>query len=273
MQIQSIYVPERKELVHVDNGSMLINGAWQDPNETSTTQKFTIGSRLRIGERAYRYGYFHNTVAEMSYALVNGNIIPTDGAEVAVSGSPAIGDHTLTVLDTTARAVNYYQGGYCYIYRNGAETATNHDQFRRITASTAGVGVSVTLTLDYPLTCVPSLTIDCYPSPYSRIGTAGHFSSGNEMFVGYAHYPHVAASYGWVQTWGPGHGHYTGGGTEWPGNHGPNDRQVVFSVEGGLRTTKSSGTVVPLASQIAGYLIPCSAADYGSVFVYLTVAE
>jgi hypothetical protein len=270
------YIPERKSLGvftdHILTNGWPITGNWQDPHEVSTDQNFAIGTRLILGDQSFRYGKFHTAVAEMSYALVNGNVIPTDGAEVAILAGSAIGDHTITVLDTTVRAVNYYQGGYVYFYRSGTETATNHDQLRRIIASTAGAGTSVTLTLDYPLTCIPIATCDVYPSQYSRIGTAGHFSSGNEMFVGYASAMHAAGGFGWVQTWGPVNGHYTGGATEWPGNHGPNDRQVIFSVEGGLRTTKSSGTVVPLASQIAGYALPCTAADYGSVFVYLTIA-
>lgn len=261
----------------ISDGELLAGKDFQDPNELSTTQKFSIGTRLVIGERAFRYGFFHTAVGELSYALVNGNIIPDDGAEVAFGGTPAIGDRTLVVLDTGAagdRPVNFYQGGYCFIYRNPAiaQGATNFDQLRRIAASTVGNGVSITLTLDYPLTCVPAATVDVYPSAYSKICTPGHSESGAEMFVGYAHAFHAVSGYGWVQTWGPVNGHYTGGGTEWPGNNPPNDRQVVFSVEGGLRTTKSSGTVVALASQIAGYVIPCTKSTYGSVFCYLQIA-
>jgi hypothetical protein len=276
------YIPKRfstgSKLDHlISDGKMLGGGKWQDPHEVSTVQNFEIGTRLVIGDQAYRYARFHTDVDELTYALVNGNIIPDDGAEVAVGGSPAIGDKTLVVLDTHSasnRPINYYQGGYCLIYRNPAiaQSALNHDQFRKIIASTVGNTVSITLTLDYPLTCVPVATVDCYPSPYSLVCKSGHSESGSEMFVGYAHAFHAAGGFGWVQTWGPGHGHYTGGATEWPGNNGPNDRTVVFSVEGGIRTTKSSGTVVPLASQIAGYVIPCTKSNYGSCFIYLMIA-
>jgi len=262
----------------ISEGGMLEGGKWQNIEEVSTAQNFKIGTKLRIGNRVFHYGKFHTAVGELTYALVNGNIIPTDGAEVSTDGLGVVGSHTLVVLDTGSavnRPVNYYQGGYCLIYRNPAvaQSATNHDQFRQIVASTVGNTVSITLTLDYPLTCIPAATVDCYPSIYSKVCTPGHSSSGNEYFVGYAHAFHAAGGFGWVQTWGPGHGHYTGGATEWPGNHGPNDRTVIFSVEGGLRTTKSSGTVVPLASQIAGDLLPCTAADYGSCFVFLKIAD
>lgn len=277
------YIPKRQSdggfVDHlITDGEMLAGGAWQDPCETSLVQNFDIGTCLRIGDRSFRYSKFKTAVGELTYALVNGNIIPDDGAEVAVGGTPAIGDTTLVVLDTgtTTRPADYYKGGYCLIYRNSAiaQSALNHDQFRKIIGSTAGDGTSITLTLEFPLTCVPVLTVDCYPSPYSKVCTPGsaYGSSGAEMFIGYAHAFHAADGYGWLQTWGPAHGHYTGGSTEWPGNHGPNDRQCVFSVEGGLRTTKSSGTVVPLASQIAGFVIPCTKSDYGSCFFWLTIA-
>ena len=276
------YIPERFStgvvLDHmITDGKMLADGKYQDPNEVSLVQNFDIGARLVIGERAFRYGRFHTAVGELSYAMVNGNVIPTDGAEVAYGGVPAIGDKTLIVLDTGAagvRPVNFYQGGYCFIYRNPAiaQSALNHDQLRRIVASTVGNGTSITLTLDYPLTCVPAATVDVYASAYSLICTPGHSESGAEMFVGYAHAFHAAGGFGWVQTWGPVNGHYTGGATEWPGNNPPNDRQVVFSVEGGLRTIKSSGAVVTLASQIAGFVIPCTKSSYGSVFCYLQIA-
>ena len=273
------YIPDRfssgAEFDHaITDGHQLAGGVWQDPCAVSLTQNYEIGTVLRIGDRSFRYAKFHTAVGELSYAMVNGNIIPTDGAEAAIIGTPVAGDRTITIADTTVRAADYYQGGYCMIHRNPAiaQSALNHDQFRKIIASTAGAGVSVTLTLEYPLTCAPVNTVDAYPSPYSKVCTPGHSASGAEMFVGYAHAFHAAGGFGWVQTWGPVNGHYTGGATEWPGNHGPNDRQCVFSVEGGVRTTKSSGTVVPLASQIAGFVIPCTAADYGSVFFWLTIA-
>jgi len=261
----------------ISDGSMIAGGKYQDPNEVSLVQNFDIGTRLVIGERSFRYAKFHTAVGELSYAMVNGNIIPDDGAEVAYGGTPKIGDKTLVVADMGAagdRPLDYYKGGYCMIYRNPAiaQSAINHDQFRRIIGSTVGNGTSITLTLDYPLTCVPAATVDVYASAYSKVCTPGHSSGGAEMFVGYAHAWHAENGFGWVQTWGPVNGHYTGGATEWPGNHGPNDRQVVFSVEGGLRTTKSSGTVVALASQIAGFVIPCTKNDYGSVFCFLTIA-
>jgi hypothetical protein len=279
------YIPERFSngviFQHmISDGDLLADQEFQDPNEVSLVQRFTIGTRLVIGERAFRYGKFHTAVGELSYALVNGNVIAGgvtgDGAEVAYGGAPAIGDRTLVVLDTGSavnRPVNYYQGGYCFIYRNPAiaQSAINFDQFRRIVSSTVGNTVSITLTLDYPLTCVPAATVDVYPSAYSLIGTPGHFSTGAETFVGFAHAFHAAGGFGWVQTWGPVNAHYV---VKFLGERGaPGDRDAYFTSDGGVATAKSaSGTDAYVSFQRAGYVIPCTKSAYGSMFFNLQLA-
>ena len=279
------YIPERFSngvvFDHlISDGNLLPDQEYQDPCERSTVQKFTIGTRLVIGERAFRYGQFHEAVGEMSYALINGNIIAGgitgDGAEVACGGTPAIGNRTLVILDTSAagaRPVNYYQGGYCFIYRNPgiAQSATNHDQFRRIVASTVGNTVSIMLTLDYPLTCVPTVTVDVYPSAYSKICKPGHSSTGEETFVGFAHAWYAASEYGWVQTWGPVNAHYV---VKFLGERGaPGDRDAYFTSDGGVATAKAaSGTDAYVSFQRAGYVIPCTKSAYGSMFFNLQLA-
>lgn len=274
------YIPERFSngviFNHLISGGDLLPGQeYQDPNEVSLVQRFTLGTRLVIGERAFRYGHFHTAVGEMSYALVNGNVIPTDGAEVAIGGAPVIGDREVTVLDASApgvRPVNYYQGGHAFFYRTAqAQSALNHDQFRQILSSTVGTTASLKITLDYPLTCVPSVTVDLYPSIYSLIGTPGHFSSGEEAFVGFAHAFHAAGGYGWVQTWGPCNGHSV---IKFMGERGaPGDRDAYFDITGGVITAKgATGTDTYVGHQRAGYVLPCTMSAYGSEFFYLQLA-
>lgn len=275
------YIPERFSngviFDHlITDGNLLPDQEYQDPCERSTVQRFTIGTRLVIGERAFRYGFFHEAVGEMSYALINGNIIPDDGAEVAFSGTPAIGDRTLIVADAGApgvRPVNYYQGGYVFIYRNPAiaQSATNHDQFRRIVSSTVGTTATLVLTLDYPLTCVPAATVDIYASQYSKICKPGHSSVGEESFVGFAHAWYAASEYGWVQTWGPVNAHSV---VKFMGERGaPGDRDAYFDITGGVITAKgATGTDTYVGGQRAGYLLPCTKGAYGSEFFMLQLA-
>jgi len=275
------YIPERFSngvvFDHlISDGNLLPDQEYQDPCELSTVQRFTIGTRLVIGERSFRYGKFHTAVGELRRALANGNIIPDDGAEVALYGSPAIGDRIVTVLDTGApgdRPANYYQGGFVLFYRNLgiAQSALNHDEQRRIVSSTIGTTAKLSIELDYPLTCVPTQTADLYASPYSRIGTAKHFATGAETFVGFAHAFHAAGGFGWVQTWGPCHGTQD---VKFLGERGtPGDRDAYFTDEGGVVTPKSAtGTDNYISLQRAGYVIPCTKSAYGSMFFMLQLA-
>lgn len=256
----------------ITSGKMLAGGKWQDIEETSAIQNFEIGTRLKIDDRVFHYAKFHTAVGELTYGLVNGNVIPTDGAEVLTDGNGKVGDKTLVVLDTgssTTRPKDYYKGGYCLIYRNPAlaQSATNHDQFRRIIGSTVGNTVSITLTLDFPLTVVPAATVDCYPSIYSCVGIPGHFSSGEETFVGFAHAVIGAGEYGWIQTWGPVNAHYN---VKFPGEVGPpGDRECYFNDSGEVITPKQSGSDSYVSRQRAGYVLPCTKSAYGSEFIML----
>lgn len=246
----------------------------QSVYERSLIQHFEIGARWQMGERVFRYTKCKSNLTDLNYAVINSHIIPDDGFEGAVSGSPKVGGKTVTILDTgsaAARPENYYQGAYIQIYRDPgvAASATNFDQQRRIIASTVGNGVSITLTLDYPLTCDINATVDVYPSPYSEIKKAESVSSGAETFVGFASAFLQIDEYGWLQTWGPVNGHYN---IAFPGENGPSDRDCYFNQAGEIITLKQSGSFVGNSYQRAGYVIPVTKSNYGSVFIQLQLS-
>lgn len=275
--MKTFYVPGQKldgiaAEAFLSEGGMLVGGKWQSPYESSAVQNFKVGTRLVIGECAYRYGKFAvATSLDLSYPVINGNRIPTDGAEVLTDGNGAIGDENLVVLDLTTRIANYYQGGYLHIYRNPAVAhgLTNHDQHRNILASTVGAGTSITLTLDYPLTCIPAATCDVYPSLWSKMNIPGGVSSGEETFVGFPLCYHAQNAYGWVQTWGPVNGHYN---IKFPGEQGPNDRECYFSAAGEIVTLQQGGSFSGVSYQRAGFVIPCTISKYGSVMIFMQIA-
>jgi len=246
----------------------------QSVYKRSTTKKFEIGARWQMGDRVFRYAKSKGNLTDLNYPVINSHIIPNDGYEGAVSGSPKIGDKTITILDTgaaAARPVDYYQGAYIQIYRDpgAAASVTNFDQQRRVVASTIGNGTSITLTLDYSLTCDVNATVDVYPSQYSEINKAASVSSGEETFVGFASALLQADEYGWVQTWGPVNGHYN---IKFPGENGPNDRDCYFISTGAIVTLKQSGSFVGKSYQRAGYVIPVTKSKYGSVFIQLQLS-
>lgn len=278
---QNTYDPVRgKDGITIEQlfsgGGMLADGKHQDIHTRSTAQNYDIGTRLAMDERVFRYAKSISDLTALNYAVINTHIIPDDGFEGAVSGSPVAGDRTITILDTGAagaRPVNYYAGAYIQMYQAaGGVSATNFDQQRRVIASTVGNGVSITLTLDFPLTCDVGATVDVYPCQYSEIGAAGSVASGHETFVGYAAAYLQALEFGWIQTWGPCNGHYN---QHFPGDSSgdlANDRECVFNAAGEVITLQQMGSFVGVSYQRAGHIIPCTKSNYGSVMINLQIA-
>jgi len=273
--MKAIYDPTRKlngtvlDFI-IDNGGMIDGGKWQDIHTVSATQNFEIGTRLAMGDRVFRYVKSISDLTDINYAVINSHIIPTDGFEGAAVG--VAGSKSVVISDTGAagaRPVNYYKGAFIQIY--GATTP--YHEMRRVVASTVGDGVSITLTLDFALLYTIGATVDVYPSIYSEIAKAGAVASGHETFVGYAmaklttSYP-----YGWVQTWGPVNGHYN---QHFPGDSSgdlANDRDCVFNAAGEIITLQQMGTFAGVSYQRAGYILPCTKSNYGSVFIMLQLA-
>ena len=252
-------------------GNVLLH---QSIYERSLVQNFEIGARWQMGERVFRYAKSKGDLTDLNYPVINSHIIPDDGWEGAIVGTAVTGDKVITIADTAvaaARPKNYYQGAYIQIYRDPgvAASVTNFDQQRRIIASTIGNGASITLTLDYPLTCDVNATVDVYPSPYSEINKAASVSSGEETFVGFASALLQTDEYGWVQTWGPVNGHYN---IKFPGENGPSDRDCYFIATGAIVTLLQSGSFVGKGYQRAGYVIPVTKSKYGSVFIQLQLS-
>jgi len=257
------YIPERfKSGIKVDyilsDGDQLIDQPFQDPHETSLVKVFDIGTRLQIGERVYRYGFFYDSTKDI-YAVVDRNTDAADGFYEATNYvAGAVGDKTVIVRDTASaanRPVNYYKGGWVNLFHSAAaQGETNHDQWRRITSSTIGTSGAVphiTIGLDYPLTSVCVTGIAVTPSNYSKMGHCT--DTGAEVFVGFPCRHHAASTFGWVQTWGPCMGHYN---QAYPGSIGaPGDRDVYLTGFGEIITPKQSGVDAYVSYQRAGYIL------------------
>jgi hypothetical protein len=254
------------------------NKTVQSIYDRSTTKHFPIGTRWQLNDRTFFYGKVianlnTSPIRTLNHGLVNSHITPTDIFEGAVYGTPVAGDTEFYIMDTgtsTTRPKDYYQGGYVQIYRGAAaQSVTNFDAQRRIVHSSVGNSTKILLTLDYPLTCAITATVDVYPSAYSEIAPAESISSGEETFVGFAHAPLQAGEYGWFQTWGPVNGHYN---IKFPGESCGSDRDCYFNAEGDFVTLSQGGSFSGKSYQRAGYVLPCTKSLYGSVFIMLQLA-
>jgi len=224
------------------SGHMLIGGKPQKIHEESTTQNYDIGTRWQIDDRVFRYCKAGEALTAMKAGFC-GNA-PTEVNSAAEAY--AIGDTEITILDTNVRVADYYKNGYIWIMKSGAY------QFHKIKSSTAGAGVSVTLTLWEPLSVAigASTFVTAWPSIYSNI------LGSNSGYMSNAAIPLIAVTSGyyfWGQTWGPCFGTVF---NEVPGA-ASGDRELYFNIDGALKSSKdvdfgTAGNAIP---QRAGFLL------------------
>lgn len=141
-----------------------------------TTQEHRLGTQLILADaRKFRYCYAGAAIGGTARAHINANYIPggtavedQDGFEGAPSANAAAAAPSVTFADTTARAKDYYEGGYLVTYPTG------HYQVNRIRGNALGDGSTITVDLEAPLmTAITTSTgLTAYRSPYSNVKPA-----------------------------------------------------------------------------------------------------
>jgi len=231
----------------------------------SDVKKARLGTlgMLRDG-RMYRYCKA-GTALTQTWGAVNGNRHLTactgESAEAALSGAVARGDRSFIFLDTSTIAADYYADGYIAQMQLASE-------LHQIKSSTAGVGTSVTCTLDdddFFATAVASgQTVNVYPSPWGKVILANVQASGYEGFVCVPPYAITSAYYFWGQVTGPCWITVT---STWP-LAATTDIEVVFHMDGSLKMADEAynGSV---SNQIAGHVIVSG--QYGDCLIMLQI--
>lgn len=274
--IQSLVSNNGQYIVLPPNPSIIELGI-PDLYQNLAAQNYPLGAKFVDGSMVYY-------IARANAALANsfGSEQPVcsvakiaassgDGADsVACGTTPAAGDTTVYVLDTTAagsRPVNYYEDGYFHAY----SSTVNERQSSRINRSTVGNGTGITVTLDHALRSSDNTssgtltvtTVDLYPSPFRKTATGA--GDSEQTVVGYPQIDATSGYWYWVQTWGPCIGHYV---NTWPGETA-GQRMVVFdpaNQNGLLQWAQATA-----GNQIAGYLLPWTDAAYGCCHFFLTL--
>jgi len=185
-----------------------------------------------------------------------------DCAEAATSGAIADGTTKVTVLDTSTIAADYYKGGYAVIPSSGTV-----DSIRTIRKSTAGAGVSTTITVDAPYTQTYASggTMALYPSPWNSVKNAASYSGGYEHFVCMVNMPITSAYYFWGKVRGP---HWCWVNSTWPGA-ASEDRDVVFHTNGTIVMADEKINTSAVSCQRAGYLM--FSGNYGDAMVMMQI--
>ena len=240
-----------------DAGATVLN---QDIYERSATQKHRLGTRVRRGDRVFRYAKAGNSVYTGQAACHYQQVAVSYTTLAAVQ--PA-GASIITIASQTFTK-DQLQGGSVIIY--GAD---NSDvQNRGIRGNDACSSSTLTVYLDGDLyaAVTASLGVEVLHNPYSDIRLpSDHYNSiaGLPAVPATTSYP-----YFWLQTWGP----------CWiaPGEAGvggvSGERQLVFDCSVGALRPHNAALATTLQWQHAGYIINRdSSGNDGPPFVMLQI--
>lgn len=182
------------------------------------------------------------------------------GFEGVPYANAAAGATKVKIADTTARAINYYSGGYLAIYPAAPYCALP------IRSSALGTTAYVELTLDceLPVAITTATGITAYVSPYSMVQAASSVGADYEAFMCLPLVAVASGDYFWGQTGGP--AIVTPNGGTWPGQ-GAHYRDVFAWQDG---TINPSSVADPTAGyQRVGYLLMGTVNGYGDLFIML----
>jgi len=236
--------------------------------ETSSTQKFAIGTRRIEYGRTFRYAKCGATTSEASKArlLANGNYNPEVPGHVDEDGffgdlltAAEVGDKYVDLEETAAgRAANFFQGGYFTPFDDNYNTYY-------IVASDASTATYTRIYLDHAIVQAISDTngVEVYPSPYSKI-IDGLTAQSYKSHVGIALCGNITADYYfWLQTRGPTWITPYNWTTGCPG-YAADKRDAYAWIDGTVTVATTVGSL-----QRVGYLIPATASGYGCVHIML----
>lgn len=179
----------------------------QDIYKVSTTQKYRLGTRLRRGDRVWKYAKAggtlvnHRLAAYYDYGVSGWAVVPTATPAGSTTVYATIGASEGVASDGDV-AAHELEGGYVIIFRLQAGAHNTDYTFQILDNTATDGGGTTTLTIDNPLpyACSVSAYTEITGNPYSDVRM---ITSGARMFMGQPMAPAVADEYLWLQTWGP----------------------------------------------------------------------
>lgn len=208
----------------------------QGLHEISADKMYPMGMPYKSDDQLYRYSYAVAALGGLARLVVNSNYAPGVTGHVREDGfektsgetcvAAPIGQMYLDILDTAARAENFYQGGHLNIFG----TTIFHQHY--IVKSDVGDGTKVRCWLSKPISVeaiTASMGVTAYRSPYSAVAPAGSVQVGYEPFIGLPLRPVTAENWFWLLTAGP--VWVTPHGGTWPGA-ASNQRDVYAHQDG-----------------------------------------
>jgi hypothetical protein len=264
--------PTRRLPGRIIGPAVSLAGVYQDYDEESATQNYTIGSRMQVDERVFYYSYAHAAIAgitaSMRLAVSTDQILAVNdllsvGATVAGATQVVV---TVGAFQAGVVTANELVGGWLEIW----PVAGTSFMFRKITANTAtAVGGNITITVDRPMENVVGAAsqVTVHPSVYRNVESA--VTAGLAQFATAIGLPPRAVQlnyYFWLQTWGPCFIAPTGA---WPLSV-LNDYDVYFHQDGTTADFNAEYAAgANISPQRIGHVMGSGAYGAGSVFLQL----
>lgn len=284
----------REEFEKVFNhmfGELLPGATAQGINEVSTSQRYTIGSRMQLGERVYRYARAGSTLHNKWLAK---NALKQYIHQAPLAATSPIGAMTISVtvgandgkrmndplaVPDGSIAVDELAGGYLCAQTRLEQALRGYLVQRKILHNTlvAAPGglmvITVDIPLSYALTHGADAYVDCMPSPYANVRTANPpldgFNAPYSSAVGAPTMSALVDEYLWLQTWGP---YVPQADIDINGHE---DREMVAGPDGNLHMIDTANGFGSVGREKVGYILASSnegPPGRGAPWVYLQLA-
>ena len=175
----------------------------QSVYKSSSVKLATLGARVVVGDRVFRYSRAGGTVVPGDVVGKAG--VAVDGIDTPAATTPTPGqqgDKYFAYYSTLARAADFYADGVL-VQQTGTDGNAGQQYGIKTHAALLATTVGQYLTLYDPLVASASTSGNTWfavENPYSRVVAA---SGGIQYPMGVAAVGCASGEYLWLQTWGP----------------------------------------------------------------------
>ena len=260
--------PVRRLMARIIAPAVSLTGVYQDYDEESVTQHFTIGSRMQVDDRVFYY------------SECNGGILYPNTYRLAVSTDQvlAVNDLISTTATTVAgRTVTLTVGGFQagVVPANDLAggwvecNAAGIYAWRRIVSNTVVAGGVITITVDRPFGAIFAIgsQFSVHKSPYKQVTDATTAALvGFAAAVGLPPIEVTNDYFFWLQTYGP---CFIGPTGAFPLSVA-NQYDVYYHSDGTTQSSLGEGVGAVASPQRIGHVL--GSGNYGSGAVFLEIS-
>lgn len=259
--------PVRNLMARIIAPAVCLTGVYQDYDEESVTQNFTIGSRMQVDDRVF---YYSQAVAAIVYPNQFRMCVSTDQVlavnDLLSTTATTVAGRTVTLtvgaLQGGVVPADDFAGGWVECNAAGIYA------WRRIVSNTVAAGGVMTITVDRPFGQIFAIgsQFSVHKSIYKNVAdpiTAA--LAGFAAAIGVPPIPITIDYYFWLQTYGP---VFLGPTGAWPLSVA-NQYDVYYHQDGTTNSSLGEAIGVTVSPQRIGHVMGSGAYGSGAVFLEL----